>query len=305
MLPVRLPLFVFAITLLLPLTSKGGAPEDVFRQLMHPASVAELNAAVVAAKGAGLSRQTIVEARLIFSIQNEDTAQVISLLPELEEVALDFKPQRSPSGLRTVEQFRGLACYAKAMKAMEDNDEDEMRAQVAEGVWKYPQQANLFGNLVAKFQLNERMSHLTVDFAMPLTTSKGESTTLSDLLGTQKALLLEFWSSQGEESVACVPGILKRSSLLKTLGIAGVGVNIDAKDGDIAADKLRDTHGIAFPWLVEQRDRNLTRLLDITTLPRVVLISQQGRVLFNGSPDDPGFGKALRRVVPSMPGLAK
>ena len=140
---------------------------------------------------------------------------------------------------------------------------------------------------------------------MPLTTSRGEPTTLSDLLGTQKALLLEFWSSQGEEKLSSVPGMIKRASYLKALGIATAGVNLDVKDGDIAAEKAREEYKILSPWLVEQKERAVTRLLDVASLPRVVLISQQGRVLFNGNPAEAGFGKALRRIVPSMPGLAR
>ena len=296
---------IAAILALLPLHGKGAGPEEAFRQLMHPSSIAELNSAVVSAKNFGLSRQTIVEAKLSYGMQTNDVALLTSLLPELAESAIDFKPQKSPTGLRSVEQFRGLICYVKALQAAEDNDENELRTQAAEGLWMYPQQASLFGNLVTKFQLKDRMSHLTLDFAMPLNTSAGEQTTLSDLLGTQKALLLEFWSTQGEESVPSLPGIIKRSGLLKTLGIASAAVNIDTKDGDIAAEKVREANKITFPWLVESRDRSASRLLDVSSLPRLVLISQQGRVLYNGSPDDADFAKALRRVVPSMPGLAK
>ncbi|MDB6137730.1 MAG: hypothetical protein JWO94_802 [Verrucomicrobiaceae bacterium] len=301
----RLILCALAASFLLPATGKCDGQEDAFKQLLHPANAAELEAAVVAAKAAGLARQTILEARLIFGIQTEDTVLISKLIPDLEEVALDFKPHNSPGGLRSVEQFRGLTCYARAMKAADDKDEDELRAQVAEGLWKFPQQASLFGALIVKFQLNERMSHLTVDFGMPLMTSGGESTTLSDLLGTQKALMLEFWSAQGEEKLSSLPGMIKRAGYLKALGIAPAGVNIDAKDGDIVAEKVRLQNKIMFPWLAEQKERSITRLLDVASLPRVVLISQQGRILFNGSPEDPGFGKALRRIVPSMPGLAK
>ncbi len=293
------------MTLHLPVTGKCDGQEDAFRQLLHPTNAAEMEAAVAAAKAAGLSRQTILEARLIFGIQTEDTTVTTKLIPDLEDVALDFKPHNSPSGLRSVEQFRGLTCYARAMKAAEEKDENEFRAQIAEGMWKFPQQASMFGNLVVKFQLTERMSHLTVDFAMPLTTSSGDATTLSDLLGTQKALMMEFWSSQGEEKLSSLPGMLKRAGYLKAMGIAAVGVNIDAKDGDIAAEKVRQQNKILYPWVVEQKERSITRLLDVASLPRVVLISQQGRVLFNGSPDEPGFGRALRRIVPTMPGLAK
>ncbi len=298
-------LCLFAAFLLLPASTRADVLEDAFHRLLHPDSRAELDSAVAAARKAGLSRQTITEARLIYGMRSDDTALLASLLPELEEIAIDFRAKNSPGGLRSVEQFRGLICYARAMKAAEEKDEDELRAQVAEGMWKFPQQAALFGTLVTKFQLSEHMSHLTVDFAMPLSTISGDTTTLSDLLGTQKALLLEFWSSQGEDQLSSVPAMIKRAGYLKSLGVVTAGVNIDAKDGDLAADKLRKQHQIGYPWLVEQKERAITRLLDVASLPRAVLISQQGRILFNGNPNDPDFGKALRRVVPTMAGLAK
>ena len=302
---LRLICCVFATLLLALPNARADVQEDAFHRLLHPVSLSELEAAVAAARAAGLSRQTIAEARLIFGMRTEDTKLLGSLLPELEEVEIDFNPQNSPGGLKSVEQFRGLICYARAMKAAEDRDEDAFRAQVDEGIWKFPQQAALFGNLVVKYQLAEHMSHLTVDFSMPLNTSKGEPTTLSDLLGTQKALLLEFWSSRGEDSVSSVPSMIKRAGYLKALGIVAAGVNIDATDGDLAAEKLRQQHKIMFPWLVEQKERSVTHLLDVASLPRAVLISQQGRILFNGNPDDPGFGNALRRILPTMPGLGR
>jgi len=111
---------------------------ELVQRLTDAKSVAELNAAAAVAKQEGLPRQMIVEARLIFGMTAQDTGLLVSLLPELEAVALDFNAGNSIGGLASVEQFRGLICYVRAMKAMEAKDADDFRRFISEGFWLFP-----------------------------------------------------------------------------------------------------------------------------------------------------------------------
>jgi hypothetical protein len=49
-------------------------------------------------------------------------------------------------------------------------------------------------------------------------------------------------------------------------------------------------------WLVEPADRPLSRLLEVDTIPHVVLISPDGKVLYAGHPSDAGLTAALAKL---------
>jgi len=273
---------------------------ELVRRLTDAKSVAELNAAAAVAKQEGLPRQMIAEARLIFGMTAQDTGLLVSLLPELEAVALDFNAGNSIGGLASVEQFRGLICYVRAMKAMEAKDTDDFRRFITEGFWLFPQQAGLFGDAAAKFQLEENMARWSVDFATPVLVSGGKVTTLASVLGVQKALLLVFWSGASAASDKALLTLQELGNHLKPFGVVVAGLNVDVTDAEATAEKKKAELQIHLPWLVEGKDRTLSRQLEVRGLPRAVLITQQGRVFFHGHPQETALWKALKRVVPAI-----
>ena len=58
-------------------------------------------------------------------------------------------------------------------------------------------------------------------------------------------------------------------------------------------------------WLIDNKENPLARDLRIQVIPVFVLVSNEGRVLFNGDPGDDGFWEALRKIDPSIsrPGM--
>ena len=53
-------------------------------------------------------------------------------------------------------------------------------------------------------------------------------------------------------------------------------------------------------WLLDQKESPFARELRVQTLPVFVLVSNEGRVLFNGDPSDDGFWDALRKLDPRI-----
>jgi hypothetical protein len=49
-------------------------------------------------------------------------------------------------------------------------------------------------------------------------------------------------------------------------------------------------------WLADSRSNPFGRELRIQNLPAMVLVSTEGRVLFNGDPTDDGFWETLRKI---------
>lgn len=242
----------------------------------------------------------MMEARALFGIRMQDAAYVISLVPELESAALSFKPQPSMAGITTMEQWRGLVSYARAMNALEHRDEESFREHVSQGLWEFPQQGELFGSLVEKFQLQGKMDQWVIDFATPLLESGATETTLSNIIGSRKAVLLVFWAGESEESAQTLMAAQKLSDQLRRSSIVVAAVNSAAGDAENITEKLREKMKLTLPCMIESSLRLLVRQMEITSMPRAILITQQGRVIFHGHPQDQSIWKALKRVAPTI-----
>lgn len=273
---------------------------EALKLLGSARSLEQLDEAINAAEKQRVSQQTITEAKVLFAIKTQDVPLMVSLLPEMDAISLKFDPTESRAGIASVEQWRGLIAYVRAVSAMEKKNGDLFREQIQEAFWNCPQQAELFGTAVEKFQLQEKMSQWIVDFASPVLVSGAKETTLSEVIGSKKGLLITFWAEGVPASVDVMGSIQKLAEIIRGHGVVVAGLNIGGGKAELASERVRKEKNITFPWLVEPGTRTLSRQLEITTLPRTVLINQQGRVLFHGHPLDSAIWKALRRVAPTI-----
>jgi hypothetical protein len=72
------------------------------------------------------------------------------------------------------------------------------------------------------------------------------------------------------------------------------GMNTESDES--IAEKVRTEKKMELPWLVEPKERPFSEVLGIETLPRVILVSPEGKILFNGHPQDGGLWTALKSV---------
>jgi thiol-disulfide isomerase/thioredoxin len=258
------------------------------------ASLEDFNKAVAEAAKLGVPAQTLAEAKLVRGLQNQDTAYLSSVLPELEAAAKNFKKEDS-AGLGSAEDFNGLICYIKAMDAAAKGDEAGLKKHITEAFWLSPEQSGLFAEAVKKFRTEAKMAGIRVDMTKPITNSAAEATTLGDVLGKNKAVLLDFWASWCGPCMELMPELRKKAGHLAKHAIAVAGMNTE---GDAAiAGKVRNEKGMKeVTWLVEPKDKPFSDLLEIDSIPRMVLLSPEGKILFNGHPEDPGLWAALKKV---------
>ncbi len=273
---------------------------DVVRRLMTAVRAEDFRKAVGDAQRLGFGGQALAEAKLMYGIRMADAAHLVAVMKDVERGLIGFDPRDSIGGLQSVEQYRGLMCLARAMIAMDKGDEEAFREQVNKGFWLFPEQGGIFGKLVAQQQMEARMKHLRIDFSSPLLDSLGHELTLGDLLGQEKALLLLFWSSASKGGTDGLSELLSQGPRLKHAGITLAGVNIERKNPDIAAREFQEANGIAVPWVAESGARSLARVLEVHGGPRAVLVSREGRVLFNGHPRDVGLWRGVRLLAPSF-----
>ncbi|WP_397385262.1 redoxin domain-containing protein [Prosthecobacter sp.] len=247
------------------------------------------------ANKAGVLRQQIIEAKLVWGLRQQNTSFLVKILPEVEILAGGFDPA-SAAALPNVEAVQSFIAYIKALKAGEAKDAAGFKANILEAIWLSPQQAPVFIQAMEKFRLEEKMAALVIDLKAPLTTSMGEATTLNDVLGGKKALLLDFWASWCGPCMQLMPALKTKAAALASHGIVVAAVNKDDEKAEATAERIRQEQNAKLPWLIEPPERPYTKALEIATIPRMVLLSPEGKVLFNGHPEDPALWVALKKI---------
>ena len=127
------------------------------------------------------------------------------------------------------------------------------------------------------------MANLKVPMDLQIQTSTGEKTTLGDLAKGKKGVLLDFWASWCGPCMNLMPELQKKAKKLGSKGILVAGMNTENAD---KAESVRKKRKIGFTWLVEPEGRPLSQMLKINSIPRMILVDPDGKVLFNGHPMD-------------------
>lgn len=294
--------FLIAALLTASLTAQEAAtsPKELMQRLFDPKATSdELLETAKSAGMAGIPRQQIIEAKLVWGLRNQDSEWLGKILPELEVLAANFDQSQS-AGLKSADEIRSFIAYSKALQAQAKNDDEAFKQQILEAVWLNPGQAQIFTQIIEKKRIEAKMANLKVDLGLVITTHDGEATTLADQLGDKKALLVDFWASWCGPCMQLMPELKKKASELSKHGIVVAGMNKDDKDALTITAKLHDDLSIEFPWLIEPAERPFTKLLEIESIPRMVLIAPNGQVLFNGHPQDPALWAALQKVNPEI-----
>ncbi|MCB1278713.1 TlpA disulfide reductase family protein [Prosthecobacter sp.] len=259
----------------------------------------ELQELTKEANKVGVPRQQIIEAKLVWGLRQQNTKFLSQILPEVEILASSFDPN-SAAAMPNAEAVKGFAAYIKALIAAEAKDEAGFKKNVLEAIWLNPQQVSVFTQAIEKFQLEAKMASLTVDLKIPVTTSMGEATTLHDQLQGKKAILIDFWASFCVPCLQLMPAMKRKSELLAPHGIVVVAMNKDEENAEGIAERFRKELDTNIPWLVEPAERPYTKILEVDTMPRMTLITSEGKILFNGHPEDPDLWIALKKIDASI-----
>lgn len=279
-----------------PAQETAKVPQEMMQRLFNPgATQEELIAATKEAGLAGVPRQQVIEAKLIWGLRRQDTAWLVKMLPELEVLAKNFDPSQS-AGIKSADDIRAFISFTKALQAQEKKDEAAYKTNILEAIWLSPQQAQLFAQSIDKGRREAKMATMKLDLQLVLATSGGETTTLADQMAGKKAVLIDFWASWCGPCMQLMPELKKKAEQLSKHGIVVVGMNKDDEKAEAVAEKIRNEQEIEFPWLIEPADRPFTKMLEIDSIPRMILVGPDGKVLYNGHPQDPGLWTALQKI---------
>ncbi len=278
----------------------GQVPQELMQRLFNPgSSEQELMDAAKEANKLGVPRQQIIEAKLIWGLRTQNTSWLSKILPELEVLAGNFDTTQS-AGIKSADDIRSFIEYIKGLQAQEKKDEVAFKKHMQEAFWLAPAQAQLYAQTIEKLRRESKMATMKIDLQLVLATSNGETTTLQDQMAGKKAVLIDFWASWCGPCMQLMPELKKKAEHLKKHGIVVAGMNKDDEKAEMVAEKVRGEQGIEFPWLIEPADRPFTKMLEIDSIPRMILVGPDGKVLFNGHPQDPGLWSALQKIDPEI-----
>lgn len=283
-----------------PEADAASAAKETLQKLFAPSNSAEELAELAKeANKLGVPRQQIIEARLVWGLRHQDTAFLTKLLPEVEVLAANFDPSQA-AAMPNAEAIKSFASYIRALKAQGANDADGFKKHILEAIWLQPGQASVFIQSIEKTRREEKMAAISVDLKLPLSDSMGETTTLGDLVAGKKAILIDFWASWCGPCMQLMPSLKKKGDTLPAHGIVVAAMNKDDENALSIAERIRKEQDMKIPWLIEPAERPFTKQFEIDSIPRMILISPEGKVLFNGHPEDPALWAALKNVDSSI-----
>ena len=215
-----------------------------------------------------------------------------SLLQEMKQLQVDSWPYKlsasknrmsanislSHKSIKTLVDF-----FEKASKEMSDEIE-ELELEVIE-------------ELEPEAILEEptvNLAKITLPTDLQFKTSEGEKTTLAALSKGKKAVLLDFWASWCGPCMALMPELKNKAAKLGPQGIVVAGMNVEGSAKK--AERVRKKQKMDMPWLVEPKSEPFSSALKIDSIPRMILVAPDGKVLFNGHPQDPGLKEALAKL---------
>jgi thiol-disulfide isomerase/thioredoxin len=266
----------------------------------------QLDAAAKDAEEAGVPVQTIAEAKLVFYCANNVMDRLPDLIKQVEAMLPTWKESDSLF-FQTSDELQGVISFADALVAENAKDESAFENAIKKAFWRNPKLAKACQTEIESHRAKERQAKLVLplDLAIPL--SNGGQTSLAELAKNHKAVLLDFWASWCGPCMLLMDDLRNRAHKLASSNIAVAGINTEAagEEGSVAkaklkAESVRKTKKMDLPWLIEPADGQLSTLLEIDSIPRAVLISPEGNVLYNGHPSDPGLTVALAKLDPRL-----
>lgn len=273
------------------------------RLLSERGTPEEFAAAVKMARGHGVSEQAVLEARFLYHVDRREDDKLAAMLPEFMARRDSFKLDESEI-FAVREDWLAVVEYIQAIAAIAKNDRDGFKKHITEAFWLSPRQGSAFAPHIDRLRLAESMRDVKIEAGLQLNNLLADTpVALGSLMKERKALLLHFWSPWSRECEESMPDFKAVALALEKHGIGVASLLVES-----TPDALGDAKSIvaklgATPpgaWLADREKDSLHRLLRIQNVPAMVLVSAEGRVLFNGHPSEDKLWETLSGIAPDI-----
>ncbi len=236
---------------------------------------------------AGLSELNLFEARALRTLRGTDSFE--GVVEAYDAIGAEVSLAESMIFGSEME-WKGMGHLLRARQAQLDDDRSAFEAHAKEAFWLAPDYAPVLMQWIGDFRRSEAMADLVLPMGTELLNVDGETVTLAQLAEGQKALLLDFWASWCPPCIEKLPELQAKASDLATKNVVVVSINVESLDDAL---KVYSQQTIEHPWLVEPAAQPFVRALQVDSLPRSVLVTPEGRILFNGFHVDAALTQAL------------
>ena len=273
------------------------------RMLSERGTTETFEAAVKKAREQGVGEQAVLEATFLYHVDRREDDKLAAMLPEFLKRKDSFKLDESEI-FAVREDWLAVVEYVQAIAALKKDDRDGFKKHITEAFWLSPRQGSAFAPHIDRLRLDEAMRDLRIDPATKLVPLfAADPVELSSLMKDRKALLLHFWSPWSRECEESMPDFKVTALELGKNGIAVASLVSESTPEALAdAKEIVNTLGTppAGAWLVDREKDSLHRMLRIQSVPSMVLLSSDGRVIFNGHPSEDRLWDALAKLAPGI-----
>lgn len=283
----------------------GGSPREVALDnlLSERKSLDALDKVIADARKNGISEQSILEARFLYHVDHNEDDAIAALLPDFLKQRDIFQIENS-SIFNVKEDWLAVIEYVEAISSLKKGDKSAFKTHITEAFWLSPSQASAFAPHIERMRLEESMRSVKIDFESKFNTlTGGDALSLKSLMTGKKAMILHFWSPASSESESTLPDYTITAKALGDAGIAMTSLLIND-----SPKLVTDARAMIKPlgssptgsWLIDRKESSLAHDLRIQALPTFVLISNEGKIIFNGAPDDDALWNALAKIEPKI-----
>lgn len=275
--------------------------QAILEKIFTERDPAQFNTAIKQAEAAGVSEQVRLEATFLFYIDQKDDKAIAALSKDFLKHKDNFDPKKSEV-FAVEEDWLAVVHYTQAIAALQNNDKEGFKKHIMEAFWLSPAQAPAFATHIEKLRLDEAMAKVTIMPEQKLTNMPdGKAKSFKEILGAQNAVLLHFWSPWMQDGTL--------ADFAPTANeVSKHGISVASVLGESSPEIITDANAMIKEqaanaktlWLFDDNLNPISQILRIQHAPTMVLLSKDGKVLFNGHPADDAFWDALKKVSPDI-----
>ncbi|NWK54045.1 hypothetical protein HW115_00355 [Verrucomicrobiaceae bacterium N1E253] len=268
----------------------------------------ELPSALETARKAGVNQQVILEGHFLHLVDHDNFKAMAALVPELLKQKDQFNPDNSEI-FAVKEDWLAIIHYAQALAALEQKDKASFKKHITEAFWLSPRQGQAFTPHINRLRMKEAMAKITLKPELELQPQDGsKAITLGQLMKDKQGAVLHFWSPMSQEVHQYMDEFIHTSQQCTNNKLAVISVLVGYNDfvlKDAEIVRKEDAKNAGCSWIKDPKQGSLTNLLRITDIPTMVVISSEGKILYNGHPSKSEFWDNLQTIAPKIERPAK
>lgn len=255
------------------------------------------------ARKAGIHPQVLLEARFLHFVDQNDSSAIAALAPEFIKQRNTFDPDTSEV-FSIKEDWLAVVHYTQALASLEKGNKTSFKQHITEAFWLSPRQGQAFAPHINKLRMQEAMAAITLDPARSMQPQdNNQPVTLGSLMKDKKATVLHFWSPMSQEIQVNLPDFILTTNACADQNIAVLSILVGDYPTireDAESIRKKDAAKAQCAWLLSSNKTPLANLLRISDIPTMVIVSPEGKILFNGHPSDESFWTTMQKIAPKF-----